>query len=556
VRGSLITDEPLARTMHDTPSVAVLGGGIAGLTAAHELAERDYDVTVYEAKDRVGGKARSMPVESGAAEGLLGAHGFRFFPAYYTNVVDTMERTPVGDRTAADHLVATSETLIAGVDGANVTASTEQPSTPQEWLDTLQPQIAGGEVPRRELAHFMSRLAVLLTSCEERREDEFENVSWWEFIDADEMSPAYRKHLAQSTQALVALRPEKGSARTVGSIYLQLLFGQLDPNAPAERVLDGPTSEVWLDPWADYLRGQGVDIELEAAVSAIESDGHRVTGAEVDGETVTADYYVAALPVDVLPRLVTNDLRRAAPSLAGVERIQTAWMNGVQFYLDRDIPVVNGHSVYADSPWAITSISQRQFWTDHDVEARTDGEIEGVLSVIASDWDTPGVVYDKPARECTREEAVEEIWAQVQQHLGADVLPDEARVDHFLDPELDETEDGLVNNSPLVINTVGSLRNRPDPDTDAPNLAVAGDYARVDTDLATMEAANEAGRRAANAVLDDTGYAGERATIWGLDEPRVFDPLKRQDRMRYRLGLPHPGEVGHDAWQFARKLRP
>jgi uncharacterized protein with NAD-binding domain and iron-sulfur cluster len=542
--------------MHDTPSVAVLGGGIAGLTAAHELAERDYEVTVYEANDRVGGKARSMPVEAGAAEGLLGEHGFRFFPAYYRNVVDTMERTPVGDRTAADHLVPTSETLVAGVDAANVTASTEQPSSPREWLDALQPQIAGGEVPRRELAHFMSRLAVLLTSCDERRENEFEHVSWWEFIDADEMSPAYRKHLAQSTQALVALRPEKGSARTVGAIYLQLLFGQLDPNAPAERVLDGPTSEVWLDPWADYLREQGVAIELDSAVSAIESDGHRVTGAVVNGETVTADYYVAALPVDVLPRLVTNDLRRAAPSLAGVERIETAWMNGVQFYLDRDRPIVNGHSVYADSPWAITSISQRQFWTDHDVEARTDGDIEGVLSVIASDWDTPGILYGKPARECTREEVVEEIWAQVQQHLGADALPDEARVDHFLDPELDETEDGLVNNSPLVINTVGSLRNRPDPDTDAPNLAVAGDYARVDTDLATMEAANEAGRRAANAVLDESGFAGSRVELWGLDEPRVFEPLKRQDRVRYRLGLPHPGEVGRDAWQFARKLRP
>jgi len=539
--------------------VAVLGGGIAGLTAAQELAERGYDVTVYEANDRVGGKARSMPVDDEGAgdDGLLGEHGFRFFPAYYRNVVETMARIPDGDgRSVADHLVPTSETLVASADGEGAVASTERPSTPREWLDALQPQIAGGEVPRRELAHFVGRLAVLLTSCEQRREREFERQSWWEFIDADEMSPAYRKHLARSTQSLVALRPEVGSARTVGTIYLQLLLGQLDPNAPAERVLDGPTSEVWLDPWREYLDAQGVDVRLETPVTAVHSDGRRVTGVEVDGETVTADQYVAALPVDVLPGLLTPELRRAAPSLSSVERVETAWMNGVQFYLDRDVEVVGGHAVYVDSPWAVTSVSQRQFWADHDLEARSDGDVEGVLSVIASDWDTPGVLYDKPGRECTREEAVEEIWAQVQAHLGEDTLPDDARVSHFLDPELVETDAGLRNDAPLVVNTVDSLRNRPYPDTEAPNLAVAGDYARVETDLATMEAASEAGRRAANAVLDATGASTPRVEVWGLEEPRAFEPLKRQDRLRFDLGLPHPGEVGNDAWQLARRLRP
>jgi cell wall-associated NlpC family hydrolase len=114
-------------------------------------------------------------------------------------------------------------------------------------------------------------------------------------IDGGELSPAYQKHLAASTQALVALRPEVGSARTVGTIYLQLLFGQFDPDRPAERVLDGPTSEVWFDPWVAYLRDLGVSIELEAPVTAIESDGERVTGAVVDGERVTELRYGCAV---------------------------------------------------------------------------------------------------------------------------------------------------------------------------------------------------------------------------------------------------------------------
>jgi len=50
-------------------SVAVLDGGVAGLSAAHELAERGYDVTVYEKKVMFGGKARSLSVPNTATGG-------------------------------------------------------------------------------------------------------------------------------------------------------------------------------------------------------------------------------------------------------------------------------------------------------------------------------------------------------------------------------------------------------------------------------------------------------------------------------------------------------
>src|SRR4051794_22582890 len=77
-------------------SVAVLGGGMTGLTAAHELAGRGFKVTVYE-RNALGGKARSIPVPGTAAGGrrdLPGEHGFRFFPGFYHHVPDTMRRIP------------------------------------------------------------------------------------------------------------------------------------------------------------------------------------------------------------------------------------------------------------------------------------------------------------------------------------------------------------------------------------------------------------------------------------------------------------------------------
>ena len=40
--------------------VVVVGGGVAGLTAAHELKLRGFNVTLYESAPSLGGKARSF----------------------------------------------------------------------------------------------------------------------------------------------------------------------------------------------------------------------------------------------------------------------------------------------------------------------------------------------------------------------------------------------------------------------------------------------------------------------------------------------------------------
>src|SRR5829696_6726206 len=96
-------------------TVAVLGGGVAGLTAAHELAERGFSVTVYEARDRLGGKARSLPVPgsgTGVRADLPAEHGFRFFPGFYKHVPDTMRRIGVDG-----HLVGAERILLAQGDG-------------------------------------------------------------------------------------------------------------------------------------------------------------------------------------------------------------------------------------------------------------------------------------------------------------------------------------------------------------------------------------------------------------------------------------------------------
>ncbi len=117
------------------PRVAVLGGGVAGLTAAHELAERGYHVDVFERR-ALGGKARSIPVPGTGTGGRLplpGEHSWRSFFGFYNNLPDTLRRIPLSGTTKSsyDNLVAANILSLARAGGARTSIS------PRRWTSNL-----------------------------------------------------------------------------------------------------------------------------------------------------------------------------------------------------------------------------------------------------------------------------------------------------------------------------------------------------------------------------------------------------------------------------------
>src|SRR5215208_1368101 len=548
-------DRPYGRRV---ASVAVLGGGVGGLSAAHELAERGIDVTVYEARDAFGGKARSMPVPGSGVGGradLPAEHGFRFFPGFYRHLPDTMARIPdAGGGSIADRLVQATRILLAQAGGRDeLVAAAQLPSS----LDDLAVVIRfawefgiGAGIPPHELAFFLERLLTLLTSCDERRFGQWERLSWWVYSGAERRTAAFQKFLADGlTRTLVAARAREISARTGGLIMCQLLFDLTRAGGRADRVMDAPTNEAWVA----HLRGLGVVLRDGCEVAGIGCDGRRITGVAVQApagvETVTADHYVAALPVERLRLLLSPALRAAEPRLAALPRLLVRWMNGAMFYLDRDVPLQHGHAIFIDSEWALTAISQAQFWPDVDLEQRGDGRVEGILSVDVSEWERPGRKINKVAMACSKEEIRTEVWAQLVAHIDDGSLDEANIVDFFLDPAIKPPNPTLATNlEPLLVNTKGSWADRPGAITRIPNLFLASDFVRTHTDLATMEGANEAARRAVNGILDATGSAAPRCPIWPLREPPAFDAVRQADRVLWKLGRqPARPPVGVDA---------
>jgi uncharacterized protein with NAD-binding domain and iron-sulfur cluster len=528
-------------------TVAVLGGGVAGLSAAHELVERGFRVTVYEKRSVPGGKARSYPVPGSASDGRAGLpaeHGFRFFPGFYRHLPDTMARIPAGAGTVRDRLVGAERILLAQAGGRNeLVAPAHFPESmgDVEVLSRFAFQAAASlGIPGADVAFLLERLLALLTSCDERRIAQWDRASWWDFVDADRRSPAFQKFLADGlTRTLVAARAREISARTGGLILIQLLFDLARVGSRADRVLDAPTSEAWLTPWAGHLRGAGVELRLGDAVEGVEVRNGRIAAVTVSGgRRAIADHYVAALPVEVMRTLLSPELRAAEPRLNGLDRLVTRWMNGILFYLGEDLPLERGHAIYVDSEWALTSISQRQFWRGVDFSKLGDGSVGGILSVDVSEWQRPGRRTGKVAARCSREEIREEVWGQLQDHLDAELDGVDVRA-WFLDEDIEfPNPSGATNAEPLLVNTAGSWADRPDARTRIPNLVLAADYVRTYTDLATMEGANEAARRAVNAILDATSSAAPRCRVWPLYEPPVLAPARALDKLRWKLRRP------------------
>ncbi|HKU42395.1 MAG TPA: FAD-dependent oxidoreductase [Polyangiales bacterium] len=290
--------------------IVIVGGGIAGLTAAHELVERGYEVHLYERRSHLGGKASSQRV--GPAR-LPGEHGFRFFPGWYRHLPDTMKRIPYrGSRdhyqhaTVFDNLVSIDAGLLAWSRREQVRAPMHVPRSADQALDFLgfvralsQLDLAPGEV-----LFFLRKLGEYLAMPENERVRRLEAMSWWEYLDADNKSPAFRDLIAATTRSMIAARAEVASAYTIGRLAARTLFDAL---SSVDRVLNGPTQEVWIEPWVRHLTGLGVRFHL----------GRELTAIEISD----TDHTVRALRFE---NVMAADLRRISRALDRLEACRHA----------------------------------------------------------------------------------------------------------------------------------------------------------------------------------------------------------------------------------------
>lgn len=546
--------------------VAIVGGGVAGLSLAHELSKHHFDVTVYEKDQSLGGLARSQ-LRAENDRLWPGEHGFRFYPAFYENLIDTLSEIPMGDATEAQR-ACTVDKLLDGTGRAGIASEryggvhsfrrqypnfrelvSEMEGTIRSVNAHLEqaegPETGDGPAeaaePRRLLrSDFLNYLERLLQFdvLSQPKKDELDDEIWMSWVNQGtcfgRYSRPFKDVVVSAPRSMVAMEPNKGSARILGAISTQLFYDLFAEEGTVDRVLKGPTSEVWLEPWKEHLERQGVRFVFGHKLERLEVRSDVLVSAafETDSGTRTLeastdfDELVLALPVRAAVEHAqsmagkTSCMTLSALAEVDVDR-STAWMVGIQFFLNEDVSMsdvqgrdIDGHMFYPHSDWALTSILQLQRWkkaeSESGAELRTaylqklPPDMKEILSVDVSDWFTASSDAQRLAIHTEPEQLVEHIWSQIASSLPANTLDPSMRIGHHLDSGLSFAHGEWTNPTPLLVHPPGDWQRRPaSPRTGVRRLMLIGDYVRTQTGLASMEGANESGRMAAAILVGD-----------------------------------------------------
>ena len=398
-----------------------------------------------------------------------GEHGFRFFPAFYRHVFDTMQRTPIPTvtrgvnefgKTVYDNLVS-SDTLRIGLPGGKSFDVNRNPRSIKDLRTIFKEVLSKCGWTVRDIGRLELKMFKYMTSSTKRRAAEYENISWSEFIDAPLYSDTCQKDLEWSPQTLGALRGSASDCRTQGNISIQLMLEQFSEGPRFDSLLNAPTSVAWLQHWRAVLEGWNVKFVLGEltdfvgkkidgapvvlpVIKKIDADTGEVTDADVEDLQGLQDSQAFVLALD-LPsvrdlsdrfikaagetpeqaetkagdfqkvwRFLSKDyreqLKEAAPNLP------LQHLSGVQYYfgLDKVLRLAEGHALYMRAPWGLTSITQSLFW-DEEIPGAT------VVSVDVATWNRgqtshEGTPYPQ-AWGSSRKELAKNIWSQISRKL-------------------------------------------------------------------------------------------------------------------------------------------
>lgn len=281
--------------------VLIAGAGIAGLTAAHYLCQRGFEVTVIESLDTPGGLARSSVTERGIPSEV----SWRGTGSWYNCFIRTMQEIPMATETETKTETVYSRSLTKRVHFDLL----DKPAGPPGPMEVVR---VGSEFAR-------------VACSNERSAHEYSTVNarsrLCEMLNCDKKHAYAVIHtIAQTFGPWVGVDWNRASMHQVGKFFQRNLW----PNLPSPWVnaawgqpmgrnsswafFNQPINAALFDPWVAFLRQQGVRFRFRTAVARIEAETnmdttakvHRVSGlcVRMEGgapETFVADHYVLAM---------------------------------------------------------------------------------------------------------------------------------------------------------------------------------------------------------------------------------------------------------------------
>jgi glycine/D-amino acid oxidase-like deaminating enzyme len=531
-------------------SVAVFGGGISGLTVAHELSRLNYRVSVYEAAEEVGGFFRSAREDT--PKNLPAEYSWHGLGPWYHNAFDLMKQIRMGHRTVYDQ--ALSRPIDFGILPEDGKA---------QFYDRRLRSIRGMfRFTRRDLAGWA--WLMLKTWCAHRRTEEryarLNAAERWQRVLSDRANRTWRSCFGP----WIGSDWTRASLHHAGQFFRKQLITkpahrhEADADGPAWTqgagdgwlLFRGPSSEYWFAPWLAQLRERGVTVHCSAPLERLEFDGSRITSARLQGgEEVRADLYVLSTTpfaaAEVVernaPLQVDPELKKFRPLIQDGPHVQVSFR--LAFAEPIKFPRKRMAVVVADSEFNLTLFAQEQAW-----EAEVDlGEgVRSLWTGTSCVSTVPGRLYGLPVGRCTEQQFIEEVKAQifaceslqalVAEANGGRRLEDFALLGIYPWHEWAFSPEGISGPQPKWVTTTHTQPYLPNQATSIPNLFLAGAHTRTEADVWSIEGAVESGRRAAKAIDSRVSLKHQYKPLW-------MRAIGRVDDVCFRLRLPHVLDV-------------
>ncbi|MFH8462510.1 FAD-dependent oxidoreductase [Streptomyces sp. NPDC017991] len=469
----------------DTPGVAVIGGGIAGLAAATLLAERGARVTLYEQEESLGGRLagwRTRLADGGEATMSRGFHAF--FRQYY-NLRGLLRRTDP----ALDRLRQLPDYPLQHSGGLTDSFARVPRTPPFSALGfvALSPTFGWRDLAAMDARAALPLLDVRVPEVYER----FDSVSATHFLERVRF-PEAAHHLAFE----VFSRSFFADPRELSAAELLLMFHIYFLGSSEGLLFDVPTAPfpqaLW-DPLGAYLQRLGTQVRTGTPVRAVQPcDGGGGRGVEVRTDLAVDRHDAAVLALDVgalrglvaaSPGLGTAGWRDDVAGLRTAPRFLVS-----RLWLDRPVRADRAAFLGTSGYDGLDNVSVLDRYEDEAARwsARSGGSVVELHAYAVPEDARPEAVQSRLV------ERLHQVYPETRRARAVDARH-EWRSDCPLFP-------------------VGSYVRRPTVTTAHPQVTLAGDAIRCDLPVALMERAATTGFLAANALLAGWGVQGQ--VLW------------------------------------------
>jgi isorenieratene synthase len=491
-------DGRLPRDAPPGTGAVVVGGGIAGISAAVVLAERGVEVTVLEAAPTLGGRLGAWPHTLPDGTEQVVEHGFHAFFRHYSTWRSILRR--------ADPQLS----FLRPVGGYPVISRawppedlTGLPAAPP--LNLLALFARSPSLGLRDLTGSDRTLAAeLLAYDRERTTALFDDMPAAEFLSGLGMSDRANAMLFEAFARSFFCNPAALSAAELVAMFHYYFLGNPDGIG-----FDSPDTDylscIW-GPLAAHLEKHGATVRTDAPVGAIApAEGHRWRVELVDGTALDTAHLVLAVDPGALRRLVAASPAVAASAprfAAAVDAVEVAPPFAVsRLWLDRDV---------APERPTFSAVSREPTLDSITVYSR--------LERPSAEWAarTGGSVVELHSYSCTAPD-VDTATARMRAELAA-LWPETAGIGVVhLQQRMEATAPAFP---------AGGAGTRPAVAGQARGIRVAGDYVETPILSGLMERAAVTGVLAANDVLAEVGAGPEE--VRGVPQRGLLAGLLRR----------------------------